>query len=180
MSKDDEELDPDWVEWCDQFNDYVTEDAEIVLLALGTELQEWLIRSWIKQPGRDFILGRPDREYAPVNEQYARWHKMLQDPTLQQRAEIVMRATVALAGGFQINNLLRLGVMCWFQRQLTRKAGNPGLSLIEGIFRHDKIQKILDRSGGKHIPKKIMTELNVSEKTAKNLKKRAVGGKRGK
>jgi hypothetical protein len=116
-----------------------------------------------------------------VKEPWARWRAMRRDPTLQKRAEkIVMRATVALAGGFPINNLLRLGVMCWYQRQLTRKAGNPGLGLVERVFRQNEIQKILDRSGGKHVTKKIMTELKVSEKTAKNLKKRAVGGKRGK
>jgi hypothetical protein len=48
MSRDDEELDPEFVEWCSQFEDYVTEDAETVLLAIGDNDVEWtLFKRWL-------------------------------------------------------------------------------------------------------------------------------------
>jgi hypothetical protein len=187
MSKDDEEHDPDFEDWLHGFDDYVTEDVEIVMLAYGES--EWtLYRYWLDQRFLDMdwtverlvLPERPSEEEK--REQFARRRKMLRDPALQKRAnEIVLRDISRLANGLPVNGLMRLCIHAWCHRQLhKRKRGNRGHDFVERVFVENKIQEIMDRTGGRVPAKELARKLNASENTPKNWKKKILGSAKDK
>jgi hypothetical protein len=124
-----------------------------------------------------------------VEEMCRRIRQIARDPDLKKKAEeIILRCIIDLACGRTVNGHMRFSIIGWCcqgldrvvprtqpsRRPNHRKAGSPGLGPIERLFRLKTVERIVKENSGareKTIVTKIMRELGLKERSAKNLKK---------
>jgi hypothetical protein len=156
------------------FSDEVTADVITVMLDLGGELELILLREWMCQKT---VSAQKSPSRADLEEQTKRWRDDASGSDLRKRAEqIILREIARLAAGFPVNGLMRFSIITWCRQLLEGKRGQPELGQIEAMYRLDTIRRIIKESKGtraKSIVTKIMKELALKERSAKDWKGKA-------
>jgi hypothetical protein len=153
----------------EEFEGEITEDVEIVMLAMSHEFGYTLIHNAI-------VDGRRSEEEIP------RWRAMRSDPGLKKRAEkIIVREIARMANRLPVNGPMRYCILQWcYLRDVGKRAGNPGLDFIEHMHRMSEVERIVGDGGSqKKIDRSIDERLGIRGKTGRTARawKRRVGNK---
>ena len=164
-----DELTPEQIWAIEEFEGEITEDVEIVMLAMSQKFGYTLIHNAITH-------GRRWEEQRP------RWRAMRSDPGLKKRAEkIIVREIARMAMGQQVNGPMRYCILYWcYSRDVGKRAGNPGLDFIERMHRISEVKRIVGDGGSqKKIDRSIDERLGIRGKTGRTARawKRRVGNK---
>jgi hypothetical protein len=164
-----DDLTPEQIWAIEEFEGELTEDVEIVMLAMSKEFGYTLIQQTIIKDGS--WEGRMPR-----------WRSMRSDPELKKQAEkIIVREIARMAMGQQVNGLMRWCILHWcYFRDVGKKAGNPGLDFIEHMHRIREVERIVGDGGSqKKIDRSIDERLGIRGKTGRTARawKRRIGNK---